>query len=75
MRNLEEKLVIFMKLPKPLENHTEHVGSINWVYHTHQLFKSFINSLLKSITCRKCTFQHFQQMHHNDHTNQREQIM
>jgi len=67
MQNLEEKLLIFTKLPKPLENHTEHV-----VYHTHQLFNSFINSLLRNITCRKCMIQHFQQMHHNgwSHTSE-----
>jgi hypothetical protein len=35
------------------------------VYHTHQLFNSSINSLLRSITCCKCMFQHFQQMHHD----------
>jgi len=28
------------------------------VYQNHQLFNSFIKSLLKSTTCRKCTFQH-----------------
>lgn len=35
------------------------------VYHIHQLFNNFINSKLKSTTCRKRTFQNFQQMHHN----------